>query len=130
MVAVATTHVVGVVASLSVALALLVAGVSKLSSPWRRDAEAMGVPWAVAAPVPVVEIVLGGLLAAGLGRPVVAWSAAALLTAFTALVATNLARGHRPPCACFGAWSRTPLGPRHLVRNGLLVAAAVLATLA
>lgn len=130
MVAVGTVHAVGVVASLAVAVVLLVAGVTKLAGPWRRDSEALGVPWAVAAPVPFVEIVLGALLAAGVGRPLVAWCAAALMVAFGGLVALHLAHGRRPPCACFGAWSSKPLGPGHLLRNCVLAALAVVATLA
>jgi uncharacterized membrane protein YphA (DoxX/SURF4 family) len=50
--------------------------------------------------------------------------AAALLAAFTAGIARALARGDRAPCACFGD-ADTPLGPRQVVRNLVLAAAAL-----
>jgi hypothetical protein len=54
--------------------------------------------------------------------------AAVLLAAFTVAIGAALARGRRAPCRCFGA-SSTPIGPRHLARNGLLLTAAVLGAL-
>jgi hypothetical protein len=51
--------------------------------------------------------------------------AALLALAFTAVVAVSLRRGQRAPCRCFGA-SATPLGPRHLTRNTVLLAGALL----
>ncbi|SED36361.1 Methylamine utilisation protein MauE [Streptomyces sp. 2224.1] len=62
------------------------------------------------------------LPAAGLGL------AALLLTVFTAAIAVTVRRGSRTPCRCFGA-STTPLGPRHLIRNTVLAALAVLGAL-
>ncbi|MFI6586828.1 MauE/DoxX family redox-associated membrane protein [Embleya sp. NPDC050493] len=50
--------------------------------------------------------------------------AGVLLAAFTAAVGAALRRGRRSPCRCFGA-SDTPLGARHLVRNGVLLAASI-----
>jgi hypothetical protein len=47
--------------------------------------------------------------------------AGGLLAIFTVAIALSLRTGNRAPCRCFGA-SSTPLGPRHLVRNGLLLA--------
>jgi hypothetical protein len=55
--------------------------------------------------------------------------ASALLLAFTAAIAASLRRGRRAPCRCFGA-TETPIGPRHLVRNTLLICFAVLGALA
>ncbi|MDF5757517.1 MauE/DoxX family redox-associated membrane protein [Spongiactinospora sp. TRM90649] len=49
--------------------------------------------------------------------------AAALALVFTVAVAAALRRGERAPCRCFGA-SATPLGPRHIARNVLLLAVA------
>ncbi|MQY08404.1 MauE/DoxX family redox-associated membrane protein [Actinomadura macrotermitis] len=54
-------------------------------------------------------------------------AAAALLSVLSAGIAVSLARGDRVPCRCFGA-SEAPLGAAHLIRNGLLLAAAVTAT--
>lgn len=50
--------------------------------------------------------------------------AAALLAAFTAAIVRALAHGDRAPCACFGD-ADTPLGPRQVVRNLSLAAAAL-----
>ncbi|MET7302452.1 MauE/DoxX family redox-associated membrane protein [Embleya sp. NPDC005575] len=50
--------------------------------------------------------------------------AAALLIAFTVAIATALRRDRRSSCRCFGA-SDVPLGTRHLVRNGVLLAVAL-----
>ncbi|MFD0267452.1 MauE/DoxX family redox-associated membrane protein [Streptomyces sp. NPDC127106] len=47
-----------------------------------------------------------------------------LLGAFTLAIAASLRRGARVPCRCFGA-STSNAGPLQLVRNGLLMAAAV-----
>ncbi len=55
--------------------------------------------------------------------------ATALLLAFTVAIAASLRRGRRAPCRCFGA-TETPIGPRHLVRNTLLICSAVLGALA
>lgn len=46
-----------------------------------------------------------------------------LLTAFTVAAGLALHRGVRAPCQCFGV-SASPIGRRHLVRNGLLAATA------
>ncbi|MHB8730884.1 MAG: MauE/DoxX family redox-associated membrane protein [bacterium] len=53
-----------------------------------------------------------------------ALAALALLALFTAAVAVAIARGRAPACRCFGQLSSAPVGPRTLVRNGLLLAAA------
>ncbi|TDD60289.1 methylamine utilization protein MauE [Kribbella antibiotica] len=47
-----------------------------------------------------------------------------LLLSFTAAIVVTLRRGIRKPCKCFGA-ATTPLGRAHVVRNVLLLAAAV-----
>jgi hypothetical protein len=51
-----------------------------------------------------------------------------LLAVFTAGVALAVRRGTGARCACFGA-AEQPLGARHLVRNGLLLAAVGVAAL-
>jgi hypothetical protein len=43
-----------------------------------------------------------------------------LLIGFSLWIAVSLGRGQREPCRCFGV-SATPLGPVHLIRNGLLL---------
>lgn len=130
MVAIDVARAAGVAASIALAAVMLVAGVSKLAGDWRADASALGVPWWLAAPVPVAELVLGALLAAQVARPIVAWCALALLVVFSGFVALQLSHGRRPPCACFGGWSTKPLGVGHLVRNGVFAALALVAALA
>ncbi|MEU8172870.1 MauE/DoxX family redox-associated membrane protein [Microbispora hainanensis] len=46
-----------------------------------------------------------------------------LLVAFTVAIAVALRRGRRVSCRCFGA-SAVPVGPGHLVRNAVFLAAA------
>ena len=111
--------------------ALVLAGATKLARPaWVRDAAALGVPAWVARPVPVIELVVGAGLAVGLARRPLAWVAVALFVAFTVVIARVLAAGRRPVCACFGAWSRRPIGRGSLVRNVVLIALALVAALA
>ena len=66
------------------------------------------------------------LLAIGLRVTIVlGFGLAVLLTAaFSYAVLRTVRTGNRTPCRCFGR-SSSPLGPRHLVRNGLLLAVAV-----
>lgn len=122
---------VGPAAAVAVGVALLVAGGAKLARPaWVREAGALGVPAALARPVPVAEVLLGAGLVVGVARRPLAWVALALLLAFTAVVAAALARGRRPVCACFGAWSTRPIGGATVARNAVLAALALVAALA
>jgi hypothetical protein len=79
---------------------------------------------ALAVCVPVAELAATGLLA--VDRTAVAGYAVAavLLVAFTAALAAALRAGRRVSCRCFGARASSA-GPLHLVRNGVLLAAAV-----
>jgi hypothetical protein len=72
--------------------------------------------------------VLGALLISNLVRRPASIVALVLLLSFSTLVIARLHEGRHPPCACFGAWSARPLGPGHLVRNGLLVVLAIVAS--
>jgi hypothetical protein len=123
--------VIAVVAGAIVGIAFLLAGGTKLRAgpSWPDEAHEMGAPGWVVPVLPWFELVLGGLLVAQLGLPVTAVMALALLGAFTALIIRRLAQGRHPPCACFGAWSRRPLGWRHVVRNVVLMALALVAAL-
>jgi len=121
-------NVVGVVAGIVVGAVLAVAGGMKLAAgrAWLDEAAGLGVPVAVALPVPIVEIALGAALVVGLAMPWSAVAAIALLMAFSVLIARQLADGRHPPCACFGGWSHRPLDGTHLARNlGLVALAAV-----
>jgi methylamine utilization protein MauE len=94
---------------------------------WRRP---VGIGVALgegAIPVLLVGAALAGpssgtaaraLVGAGFGL------AAGMLAAFTLAIARAVRGGVRAPCRCFGA-SSTPMGRPHLVRNGLLLAVAV-----
>ncbi len=120
---------VALIASIVVGAAFLVAGGSKLAAgaAWPNQARGLGAPaWSIPI-VPWVELVLGAVLVTQLARRPAAVLAIGLLVVFTALIAKRLSEGARPPCACFGAWSATPLSWRHLARNAALIVAAVLA---
>jgi hypothetical protein len=80
---------------------------------------------ALATLVPVVEIVVAIAL-------LVWWTvvpglvAAVLVLGFTVVLVRASVR--RVPCPCFGGSSPAPAGTRAIVRNGVLVALAILAT--
>lgn len=119
------------VAAAVLGVVFLAAAVAKLAGAreWVAQAAGLGVPRPVAVVVPYAEALLGAMLVVQLQRRVVAWVAVAVLLVFTAVVLGQLVRGRRPPCACFGAWSARPAGPRTVVRNLLLVAIGVVAAL-
>lgn len=121
----------GLVSSIIVAGVLLVAGVLKLARPaeWYSDAAGMGVPKAVATPVPYLEVVVGALLLVQLQRSLFSWAAVALFAAFTLLLMVRLAQGKRPHCACFGSLSASPIGARHVARNVAFIALAACSAL-
>lgn len=119
---------IALVASIVLGVAFLVAGGSKLAAgdAWPAQARGLGAP-AVAIPaLPWIELVVGAALVFRILPPGPAVVALALLVAFTVLIAVRLRAGERPPCACFGAWSAEPIGPRHLMRNGALIVLALL----
>ena len=122
---------VGRLAAVVLGVVLLVAGIAKRADRgWPQDAAALGTPaWAIPV-LPWFEMLLGAVLVSGLVRPAAAALAGVVLIAFTGLVVLNLARGRRPPCACFGASSRRPIGPGSLVRNVVLLALALIAFVA
>ena len=108
--------------------ALLVAGATKLARPiWVADAAALGVSWSPIRFLPVVEVAVGALLAAGIARPVVGAAAAVLYAGFTVLLVRRLRSGSRPVCACFGGFSRRPISWWSVVRNVVLTGCALAA---
>jgi hypothetical protein len=112
--------------ALGLALVFAWAGAAKLRTPKRtaRAFRRLGVPASFARVVPVVELALAVALVLA---PVTALAAAALLVAFTVVLArADDAVG----CACFGSASTAPAGPVHLLRNALLAAAALVAATA
>ena len=115
-------------ARIALGVVLLATGAAKLRRPgWPATATAFGAPGWLVPLLPWAELVLGGLLAAGVGHPWTALAAAALLVAFTAAVAVRLARGEAVPCGCFGETSPEPVGADTLVRNGVLLAVGAVA---
>jgi uncharacterized membrane protein YphA (DoxX/SURF4 family) len=123
---------IAIVAAVLVGAAFVLAGAAKLAmgGRWPAQAKEFGVPWQVAQFVPWWELVVGALLAAQVARSITAWIAVGTLVLFSASIAAQLAKGKHPPCACFGAWSPKPVGPRTLARNAILIAIAILAALA
>jgi uncharacterized membrane protein YphA (DoxX/SURF4 family) len=116
-------------ASIVLGVVFVVAGASKLAAPrsWTAQAAGLGVPSGPALIVPPLEVVLGGVLVSGWGAPLAIWCALAVLAAFTVVLVVNLARGRRPACACFGAWSASPIGWGHVARNAVFGVIGVVA---
>ena len=115
------------VARIVVGLVLLVAGSLKIGSrTWPDEAAAFGTPRPLARVLPWAEVVVGAMLVADVGGVWTVLAALALLVAFTVVVAVQVVRGRRVPCACFGQLSRRPVGAGTLVRNLVLVALAVI----
>lgn len=108
---------------------LAYAGVRKAADPgWVDAARRFGSPAPLARVLPGVEIGLGALLVAGIGRPWTAVAALVLLAGFTVAVAVRLARRDPVPCACFGsAGSAVPVSGRTIARNLTLIGLAALA---
>ena len=105
------------------------AGATKLQArrAWADQARDMGAPlWAIPF-VPFLELVLGALLVLGWWPRVTTIAGVLVLVAFTGLIVTNLLRGNRPSCACFGVRSARPLSWMFVARNvafvGLLLVA-------
>lgn len=116
------------VAAIVLGLAFLLAGGSKLAAgpAWPQQARELGAPAFVVPVLPWLEVAIGAALVVQLAEPIPAAGALVLLVAFSVLISVRLAQGRRPVCACFGAWSATPIGPAHLIRNGALIALGVL----
>lgn len=123
---------VAAAASVVVGVVFVVAGAAKLAAGpgWRASARDLGAPdWTVPV-VPWLELAVGALLIVQLARPWSALAALVMLAGFSALIAVRLRADERPVCACFGQWSASEIGPRHLVRNAVLAALALVAAFA
>lgn len=121
--------IVAVVASVVIGGVFVVAGASKLAAgpQWYANARDLGAPRPIAMLVPWVELVIGAALIFRLTVPVPAVAAAAMLVAFSVLIIWRLRDEERPSCACFGAWSASPIGRGHLIRNTVLLAISIVA---
>lgn len=96
----------------------------------RTAVEEFGVPAGLvtvtAAGLPFAELACAALLlSADPGATVGAVASAVLLGAFTAAVAVNLLQGRRPDCHCFGQLDTGETGWLTVMRNGVLIAAAL-----
>jgi uncharacterized membrane protein YphA (DoxX/SURF4 family) len=122
-------HTVARIAAVVLGAVFVVAAVAKMiaGASWVTQARELGAPPPLAVALPGAELVIGALLIAGIGAPVPAVAAAALLAIFSVGIARQLVDGRHPPCACFGAWSQRPLGEGHLVRNAALFVVALVA---
>lgn len=125
---------IALAARLVVAAAFFVAAVQKLRIRPKLTTElaGFGVPTSMVVPtaiaLPVAELATAAALVVFAGSSVPAFVAIGLLALFTGAVFANLAHGRHPPCPCFGASSTAPVSARTIVRNGWLLALAVLAT--
>jgi len=122
-------------ARIVVAAAFVVAAVQKLRSlpAMRAQVQGFGVPGplvgASVAVLPALELATAAALIAVPYSSAPPFVAVGLLAVFTGAVIGNLSRGRRPPCPCFGAGtSDVPISARTVVRNGWLLALAVVAT--
>lgn len=116
---------------LTLAVVFAVSAFAKLADRrgFRSSLASFGIPdplrSSVASLVPVLEL----LIAIGLLPAMSAWLAAVgalgLLLVFTLAITTNLARGRRPECHCFGQLSSAPAGWGSVARNIVLMAAAI-----
>lgn len=124
--------VVGPIAAVVLGAAFVLAGASKIAmgEQWPAQARDLGAPAAAIPVVPWAELVIGALLVSQFERASTAVVALGVLVVFTGLLVLRLAQGRRPPCACFGAWTATPIGPLHVARNVGLMALAVIAVVA
>ncbi len=90
---------------------------------------ARGVATQLAAAVIVGELIVVLLLAVPATAPAGLVTGAGLLVAFTVAIAAALGRGSTTSCNCFGR-SASPIGARHLVRNGFLILVAAIGLIA
>jgi len=107
----------------------------KLREPWAMFAIAIDsyqiLPaWAVelvARALPWFELLLGGLLIAGVWRRVSGAAASLLLAVFFSLMVRAMAKGMQIDCGCFGPGER--LSWMTLLRDGALLARSLFVTL-
>jgi uncharacterized membrane protein YphA (DoxX/SURF4 family) len=118
-------------------LVFIYAAYTKLRDPWAIfamsiDSYKLLPEWgviAVARTLPWFELLLGAALIIGVGLRYSSVAGAALLGFFFIAMAISYARGLQIDCGCFGPGEA--LGPKTLLRDGTLVALAiVLAVLA
>jgi hypothetical protein len=116
------------------AAVLAVAAVAKIADrralPGQLRAMGLARPWdaRLAVGLPVAELVVAVALIAAAHSELPALAAVVLLVAFTVFLVATIRRA--VPCPCFGAVraGKEHSGPAAIVRNGFLIALAVVAT--
>jgi uncharacterized membrane protein YphA (DoxX/SURF4 family) len=111
-------------------LVFVYAAYTKLKQPWLLfalsiDSYRVLPEWAVltvARTLPWAELLLGALLLAGYRLRIVSTAAALLLVGFFAMMVRAHVAGMGIDCGCFGVGES--LGPKTLVRDGILLAAS------
>jgi len=96
---------------------------------WVAQAAQLGVPRSIASIVAPLEGLVGVVLIAQIWTVTALLSSLTLLVAFTLLLVSLLARGLRPPCACFGAARTRPISWWTVVRNVVFIAINLVALL-
>ncbi len=125
-------ELVALIARVALAITFAISAVAKIrdADGARQAVRDFGVPAGVAplvatslAPLELASALL--LLTTDLGVTAGGLLALGLLAAFTVGIVTNLLRGKRVDCHCFGAMSTKPLSWWSVVRNSVMMALAV-----
>ena len=113
-------------AALVLSVVFVMSGGLKVFSPhWPSQARSLGAPRFIIPVLPWCELGVGAISIANVARRASVVVMAMMLCGFTTLIVMALRQGRRPPCACFGRYSR-PVGWGSVARNaGLLALAAV-----
>ncbi|MFN8051158.1 MAG: hypothetical protein U0Q22_06985 [Acidimicrobiales bacterium] len=118
---------VGYCADVVLAVVFVVAAVAKVRDRPRvvREFDAMGIRWPhyAATVLAALELVVAALLVST-GWPGAA-GAVAVLGGFTVVLVRQIRSGSQAPCACFGAASSQPVSWVDIVRNAVLMVAAL-----
>jgi thiol-disulfide isomerase/thioredoxin/uncharacterized membrane protein YphA (DoxX/SURF4 family) len=124
------------VCRLLLAALFISAGLAKIAdvAGARRAAADFGLPCFLARPVgtllPVLEVAAAVALVPLPSARFGALAIALLLVSFSAAIGNAMAHGRAPDCHCFGQVHSAPVGWRTLVRNLVLLAAALFVTIA
>lgn len=125
-----------IASAIAIAVLLASAATHKVRAPTRfakQLADYQLLPAALVRPsarlIPLLELTIAFALLVPVSRHWAAWSAAGLLALYTAAIGINLWRGRRDiDCGCAGPDQAQPLRPVLLLRNSVLVALALLAS--
>ena len=124
--------VVALAARFAVAAAFALSAAAKITRPtaFAGGLAAFGVPApaTVARLLPPFEAALALLLVALPGQSWPAFVAVGFLALLTGAVVANLLAGRAVPCPCFDPEGDRPISVATVVRNGVLLALAILAT--